>query len=59
MIAKTVWTTNIIKANFCDNCNSIFVVTAVAGRKALFSSGAKHTIAVNVNERDLHISLGE
>lgn len=32
---------------------------AIARQKALLSSGAKHTLAINVNERYLHISLGE
>lgn len=58
MVSKAVHTTNIKMANFCNNCYSIFIIAATAGQKALFS-GAKHTIAINVNEGYLHISLGE
>jgi len=59
MIPKAVKTINIIKANFFNNCNGIFILTAIARQKALFSLGAEDTIVVNVNERYLHISLGE
>lgn len=59
MIPEAVKTTDIREANLCNNWNGIFVVMAIARQKALFSWGAKHTIAINVNERYLHISLGE